>query len=636
MCAVTNVLASPPPWDGDRIVFEYGGTYTLDSDASASGLYFNESATLDGSASLTLTAPAVVYGCGTVQVPLLGIDGICITNAWSSSRTVYPQKDGWTTIWTGAKLSLVDDIEAVFRGLYLPGKTYWPAKTVEFKRLDGGDITAQFHVCNSVGQPRAFKVEFRQNGNDIEAKVIWARHSTDPSKFGLDWDNTSGLGDYNLVFGAENICVTGFRGSTSPLVLNLPSLPSGPINFEAGKVIVDPTEDMAISSSMSGEIGRLVFRGAKTSVDDFGPIVTISPAEDNGLAQRPAIVFDGIDARLANSRQFSSAFPAYYEVVLTNNAVLTDTAAYHANRVQFKGGTIKPYGTAAGDVVLTNAIKITSGSCLHATGGDWTIGNADIEVTVDGGVLDAGNHINYLNRLVLANRGCVKGKAYVVGAYNSCMRLTTLGDGPCTIEGGICMNNPHASLAGTPYVFDTHSDLVISGGLKQNGTTAVYDILKTGSATMSIGYADITTFGVVRAGAPGALRIEEGCVLLAANDAFSRTNAVTLAGGSLDTGSSTNRLGILSLADDSSVVVGEGQITFSDSSSATWADGATLSLTGTAETLQRGHVRFLSNDGTGLSSAQLGKVSYNGNQHVRLDGDGWLRSFSPGMLLIVR
>ena len=86
------VLAVTPPWDGDKIVFEDGGTYTLDSDASASGLYFNTNATLAGLATLTLSPPAIVRGGGTVQVPLAGVDGMCITNAWVSSRTTYPQK----------------------------------------------------------------------------------------------------------------------------------------------------------------------------------------------------------------------------------------------------------------------------------------------------------------------------------------------------------------------------------------------------------------------------------------------------------------------------------------------------------------------------------------------------------------
>ena len=216
--------------------------------------------------------------------------------------------------------------------------------------------------------------------------------------------------------------------------------------------------------------------------------------------------------------------------------------------------------------------------------------------------------------------------SFVVGYFASEMRLTTRGESMCTISGSIKMNNPKS--AGKSYVFELGCDLTVSGGIKQQGSSSVCDILKKGPAKLVVG--NDTSLK----GAPGAVCVEDGCVQLAANDAFSRTNAITLAGGSIDTGSSTNRLGVLTLAANSSIAVGAGQLTFSDSSSAAWESGATLSITGAAEKLKAGQVRFLSDGGSGLAGAQLNSIRYNGGGVV-IDGDGWLRSTS-GLMMIVR
>ena len=160
-------------------------------------------------------------------------------------------------------------------------------------------------------------------------------------------------------------------------------------------------------------------------------------------------------------------------------------------------------------------------------------------------------------------------------------------------------------------------------------------VVKKGPATLSVGHAIVYAGnGTLVPGAPNPFTIEEGRLLLAANDAFSRTNEFTLVGGVLDAGTATNRLGVLTLDGSASIAVGDGQLTFSDSSSATWAAGTVLSVTGTQPTLEKGHLRFLrEGGGQGLSAAQLAAVRYNGDRHVKLDEDGWLYSYTLGVTI---
>lgn len=96
----------------------------------------------------------------------------------------------------------------------------------------------------------------------------------------------------------------------------------------------------------------------------------------------------------------------------------------------------------------------------------------------------------------------------------------------------------------------------------------------------------------------------------------------------------------LTLTANSSIVVGEGVLEFSDSSAMVWTPGVLLSLTGDVRKLERGHVRFRRDESTslspGLSEDQLAALRYNGDQRVQIDDDGWLRSAPSGTLLVFR
>ena len=420
-------------------------------------------------------------------------------------------------------------------------------------------------------------------------------------------------------FSTSYICITNLRGIMAPLTIAGP-LPTGHMAFSAKEVVLRPAADMTISSTFSGTVDKLSIVGSKTSLDDAGPCVTFSLPSKNGLSARPVIVVDGIDVK-TTTRQ---VLPVYYHLILTNNAVFTDNSPY---------GNGATFAAQVFSSAETNTVTISKGCKCLVSGGDWSISPANqtsVEVVVDGGELDLSNKHHYLNRLTLANGGRMSCDWCVIGYYRAPPLFTSAGEGPCVVDGCIRVAAPYSDTL--YFVFDTRSDLSVTGGFKYYSGNGEATLLKKGPATLSVGFK---TFN--QPGAPNPLRIEEGRLLLAANGTFSRTNACALAGGSIDAGVSTNRLGVLTLDGNSAIALGGGQLTFSDSSSAAWAAGAVLSVTGPDQLLKKGRIRFLPEGGhEGLSAAQLAAVRYNGDRHVKLDGAGWLHSYVPGMTISFR
>jgi hypothetical protein len=452
------------------------------------------------------------------------------------------------------------------------------------------------------------------------------KYSTDPAKFGLDWDNTSGLSNYTgSTFDTSTICITNLRGIRPPLVLAGP-MPAGMIQMDALDVRLRPTSNFTISSVVTGNVERFSFVGSKTALDDASPCVTLSLPSKNAISSRPVIVVDGVDVK-ATTRH---SLPKYYHLIITNNAVFNDASEY--------GGGITFDAQIRSSE--TNTLRIAKGGkCQNS--GDWTISYANqssLEVVVDGGELELFTTSQYINRLSLVNGGRVVGNWFVVGYYKVHPLITSSGEGACVVEGCIRMASPYSGTPSQPHVFDTRCDLQVNGGFKYYTGDVIATLLKKGPATLSVGYKDYKlSNGTWALGAVNPLRIEEGRLLLAANGAFSRTNACALAGGSIDAGVSTNRLGVLTLDGSAAVAVGNGQLTFSDSSAAAWAAGAVLSVTGPDQFLKKGRIRFLPAGGhEGLSAAQLAAVRYNGDRHVKLDGEGWLRSYMPGITISVK
>ncbi len=241
-------------------------------------------------------------------------------------------------------------------------------------------------------------------------------------------------------------------------------------------------------------------------------------------------------------------------------------------------------------------------------------------ILLDGGILNCtffqGNDsANYVNRLTLRNGARTIGYKLRVG-YNSSALYTVSGTQPSVIESGLNLARS-GSYSLTVDVHDVTSDplpdLIISGVIRDyDASFSELPFIKTGPGTLSLSGANTHV---------GLITVNGGAISLGANATLNPGNPIRLNGGSLEMGAFTNTLGVLTLAANSGLTLGSGQITFADSSAAAWS--GTLALTGT---LQRFSVRF-GTDGSGLTAAQVSAIRLNG-EHVRLREDGYL---SPGM-----
>ena len=165
------------------------------------------------------------------------------------------------------------------------------------------------------------------------------------------------------------------------------------------------------------------------------------------------------------------------------------------------------------------------------------------------------------------------------------------------------------------------ADLLISASV-QNGA-----IVKADSGTMTL--TGVNTFsgsttinaGTLEAGAAGALgstsavTVNTGGTLLlsGSGDRVNDSAAITLSGGTFNTGGLSETVGTLTLSDDSIIDFGGGASTlsFANSSGITWATGKTLSIWNWSGTPVDGggtdQLRFASN---GLTTTQLGQINF--------------------------
>lgn len=92
-------------------------------------------------------------------------------------------------------------------------------------------------------------------------------------------------------------------------------------------------------------------------------------------------------------------------------------------------------------------------------------------------------------------------------------------------------------------------------------------------------------------------------------------------GGTVTCGTFANATGALTLSGDATIDLGDGSLSFADSSGETWAAGATLNITG-KDSLPTRTLRF-GTDSSGLTPTQLKQIRYNGGK-VSLNSEGYL------------
>ncbi|MBQ6245940.1 MAG: autotransporter-associated beta strand repeat-containing protein, partial [Kiritimatiellae bacterium] len=299
-------------------------------------------------------------------------------------------------------------------------------------------------------------------------------------------------------------------------------------------------------------------------------------------------------------------------------------------------------GAIVGALNLTT-VKLEGGSYLglcrlRATGSATTFNaSGESEIHVESGNGNNGQDYGYISHLTLADGSFVSGGTFRTGyeASSNTTYLVATGSAPVRISQPIVVLRGHNSSANTAYTNlwewavaditgDTAPDLFLDGELQNylNDSFSMRPILKTGAGTVRLGAANSYT---------GSVEIAEGTVLLGADGAFNSGIGVTLEGGTLDAGGTTNVAGTLTVDADSTLALPGGTaLAFADSSAALWGD-ARLTITSGVETVSL----RIGTDDRSLTQRQLNRIRWNGDR-VALDANGYLKTYIPGMTVIIR
>jgi len=626
IAAVATAVATEVPWEDGRIVIDDPGTYTLSAPATATEVRFNADASVTGSSTLTLASPSAVSGRGVdaaLLTPLAGTDGMTVINRAASASGVYPQKNTRTLLWSGLPLSAVRKVRANICGYWLTGSTTEKIPITHLvaytETVAGAEATMELQAQRTdKNRNYAVKVKFTYEDGNTFGELLWVkwdviahgRLGQSMEDIGDKWEGdvqTTAILNPST-FGSSTVGITDFK-IDGELTVNGESLPSGTLGLYADNVTLVFGTNAAVPNLITGVVEKLTFKGPGTGTL---PTVTVGENLNTRNTLKGQIVLDGVAAKALY--RFT---PENANLILTNGATFT-TGSYAYNN----------------QVLPTKSQATIYSGCKMTLGVAWTVAN-DAKVVVDGGELSitsAGTE--YFNHLVLRNGGRVSGSGnYYAAGYSTASKceLTTFGDGVCVVEPVIRARGKSTD-GDVEYLFDTAADLRLLGGLGHYGSDPIFPRwVKRGQATLSI---EGTGHWSTTQSTMGTLKVEEGTVAFGCNDAFSRTNDLTLAGGALDVGAFTNRLGTLTLTTNSTIVVGSGCLTFSDSSAVGWDVDAKLNVVGETKELAPGHLRFL---GGGLAETQLKAFRYNGKRRIMsIDASGWVTSANPGFVLTYR
>lgn len=354
-----------------------------------------------------------------------------------------------------------------------------------------------------------------------------------------------------------------------------------------------------------GKLGDDLTTGAKYSREQYGvKSMTLRPVAKTSLT------YNG-SSSVANM------------VVDCAQIVLRNRLAYPAVNLVARNAAqvLLVNGGSANDSGSGKTYTFESGSSLwaHVTGGtdgmaNYVFDNSTLYAPLlHSGWQDGNTYIRYLT---LKNGSRTVGNPLRCGGVDW-MEYVSDGTGTNVLGTGVNIFR-WSSGASTKFYLTTHADMEISGRIQEapdpyKGTP----IIKRGDAVLTLSGSNSFT---------GRLTVEAGTVALASDTALPASAPITLKGCTVTCGAGvTNTTGVLTLSGNATINLGSGALAFDDSHSATWEEGATLTITGT-EPLPTKALKFGTSKG-GLDYSQLRKITYNG-ERVSLDSNGYLTARS--------
>ena len=280
----------------------------------------------------------------------------------------------------------------------------------------------------------------------------------------------------------------------------------------------------------------------------------------------------------------------------------------------------------AGGVGNGNPITVNGGGLLTLAS-TFNAGYSR-SITINGGTLNStctegsGDNANYMNNLALLNGARVTGYNIRVGNHSS-VSIAVSGTNASSIAAGLSMvkgGSETLTFDVADVTGDARPDLLIPGVIRDYPNLGGLPAIKTGAGTLLISGVNTHI---------GPITVNAGTLALGATNTLNTGNDVVLNGGTLDMGACTNALGALTVAANSAIALGSGQLAFADSRGSVWSQK--LSLTGTLDA----HTLRFGASADALTSDQLSAIRLNGKR-VRIKEDGYLAPALRGLLLSLR
>ena len=560
--------------------------------------------TVDGLLHLELEDPDVK----TLTAPFAGAGGLTIRAAadpYSEEKETFTVTTdtlpianwlNWTVLAKNVDLSAVtaSDLTATLFGGAYGGSVPSTASTEHFVN-DGTAASCQFQ-----GIPGSLKgviVLFRQNGVNVEMKVDGAARyilSSNKPKIG---DDISAANPLSVAYGGyteNNVYLPSLTLKAMTCRRTIVTMSPDVVNtWEGGTLAVSSSSGVAATYRTSSLTGWP--RNGKVEIG-AGGIVEMENSDAGGggnvsiaSGTSPIYVHAGGEFRQLGTKEFNCAL-------------------HQSQRIFADGGTV----------------WFGYGSTIHGPSSD--------PVNTGGST--------YVGYLELSNGAHCRGSAVRAGFIVPEAFFAATGDGTSYFDTGISLvgattkDNPDNMT-----LFRFHADegatLEINGDVLpfSKFTNRRMTVRKTGGGVVR--FNGQINFGNVTAeyNTQPATKLQEGLIELGVSSCGNANLAFSLDGGGIATAAgTTNALGLVTLTANGAIVLGdESELALADASGATWTAGARLNVTGD---LKKSRLRF-GTSASALTAAQLKCVRVNGNK-AKLDDDGYVCEYVPGILLIVR